>query len=127
MNKIAEHIIEEDNTLQSYRSVKFGVCKAFSELGLSPKNAEQLLEKIANGIKIDPVELIKQYSLFLVGTGAAAGVGTAMLRRKMDKSIAGTDTQEIRNTKAKVDAYKKMIQDIKYENNFTSQEGQGIA
>ena len=116
MDKIAKQIIEEDSTVQCYKSIKLGFCKNLSERGLSPKEAEQILEKIAeSGFKIDPVDIFKQYSLILAGGGAAAGIGTAMLRNKIEKSIQGTEDQKMRSTKSKIDTYKKMIQNFRDE------------
>lgn len=118
MNKLAEQIIEEDKNKQSYRSIKLGFCKSLSENGLSPKEAENLLKKIA----VDPVELARQYTLILTGAGAAAGIGSAMLRRKVEKSINETETQDMRATKSKIDAYKKMIRNFRDEKNLNNQQ-----
>jgi hypothetical protein len=118
MNKIAKQIIEEDDKAQCYRSIKLGFCKILSEKGFSPKEANKMLSKIA----LDPVDLAKQYAVFLTGAGALGGVGTAMLRDKMEKAVKGTETQDIRATKAKVDAYKKMIQNFRDEKNLNTQK-----
>ena len=95
MNKIAKHIIDEDNLQQSYKSIKLGVCKALSEFGLSPGDAENFLQKLAfTGVNVDPVDLLKTYTMYMIGGGAAAGLGTAWLRNKIEKTVDGTDTQD---------------------------------
>jgi len=118
MNKIAKQIIEEDNKTQCYRSIKLGFCKILSEKGFTPKEANKMLSKVA----LDPVGLAKEYALLLTGAGALTGVGTAMLRDKMEKAVKGTETQDIKATKAKVDAYKKMIQNFRDEKNLNTQK-----
>jgi hypothetical protein len=116
MNKIAKQIIEEDNKAQCYRSIKLGFCKILSEKGFTPKEANEMLSKVA----LDPVDLAKQYAVFLTGAGALTGVGTAMIRDKMEKAVKGTETQDIKATKAKVEAYKKMIQNFRDEKNLNT-------
>jgi len=116
MNKIAKQIIEEDNKAQCYRSIKLGFCKILSEKGFTPKEANEMLSKVA----LDPVDLAKQYAVFLTGAGALTGVGTAMIRDKMEKAVKGTENQDIKATKAKVEAYKKMIQNFRDEKNLNT-------
>jgi hypothetical protein len=121
MNKIANHIIEEDFSEQTFRSLKLGFCHAMSEMGMSPKDSESLLQKCAD-FNIDPVELIKQYSLLLTAGGAGLGYVTAKLRSKVDNIAKNTESPEMRISKAKVEAYKKMIANIREQNNMGAQQ-----
>lgn len=119
MDKIAKHIAVEDPTEQAFRSIKFGLCHAMSEFGLTPKNAEELLEKVA---KVDPVDLLKSYTLLLGATGVAAGLGTAALRHKIEQTGSNAETPEMRASNAKITAYKKMIENLKEEDRLKKQQ-----
>lgn len=122
MNKIANHITSEDATEQTFRSIKFGLCKAMSEFGLSPKEAEEFLQKAA---KIDPVEALKNWTLLLSAGGVAAGLGTAALRNKIESTAESSESPEMRLTNARIKAYKKMIENFKEENDLMANQSQG--
>lgn len=111
MNKIAEHILDGSKIQQTYKSVKLGFMKSAAENGLTLSETEELLNKTA----LDIPALVQKYSLGLIGLGAAGGVGTAILRRKLEKIVDGTENQEMRQTSKKIEAYKKMVANYKNE------------
>lgn len=111
MNKIAKHIQNEEKVEQTYKSVKLGFIKSAAENGLTLSDTEELLNKTA----IDLQSLIQKYSLGLIGLGAVGGVGTAIARKKLENIVNGTETQEMRQTAKKVEAYKKMLANYRNE------------
>lgn len=128
MSNIIEDIINQDPNEAAMHSIKIGFCRAMSESGLSPKTAEALLEKVADGGK-NPLGglggLAKTTLIGGAGLGAALGVGSAMVRRKMEKTIDGAETPEMRSTRAQINAYKRMITNFKEEQGLQS-GGQGL-
>lgn len=120
MNKISEHILKEDRLDQAFRSIKLGMCHAMSELGLSPEKAEEALSKIATWD-----DLLAKYVLVLGATGTAAGLGSAALRHRMEQTAARADSPEMRITDAKINAYKKMIANLKEDEKIKALQAQG--
>ena len=118
MSKIAKHIVEEDSAEQTFRSVKLGMCHAMSEHGLSPKQAEEILEKLA----FDPVEFLKEYTLALSLGGAGLGIGTAAIRHRFKNTVNNAESPQMRITDAKINAYKKMIANLKEEEDIKAQQ-----
>jgi len=101
MDKIAELIIKGDDTEQAFQAVKLGFCKAMSEFGLSPKTAEGFLQ--------GGVDISKELMMLGIASGAGLGVGSAMLRHKMEQTADESESPQMRATRAKVDTYKKML------------------
>lgn len=124
MNKIAKHIVGEDADQQAFRSIKLGLCQAMSDFGLSPKEAEEILQKTAGlgdlvkGWIPSPIDLLKNWTLMMGAGGVAAGIGTAALRRKIERTAQGAESPEMRITSEKIKAYKKMIENLKEEDDL---------
>ena len=121
MNKIAQNIIEEENIEQTYKSIKLGFLHSIAEKGLALHEAELALTKVA----LDIPALIQKYSLGLIGLGAVGGIGTAIARTKLENIVNGTESQEMRQTEKKVQAYKKML--ANYRNEKTVDENMDSA
>jgi hypothetical protein len=102
---------------ESTTSVKYGFCKAMSEFGFSPQETEDVLKKVAAPGALAALSVGKNVigpALGIgVGLGALAGVGTAALRGKVDRMAEGTESKEMRESRMKVEFYKKMISDLK--------------
>jgi hypothetical protein len=102
---------------ESITSIKYGLCKAMSEYGISPSDFEEALSKTAflDGLsKFNPFSgIISPAFTIALGGGALAGVGSAVLRKKVEDIGKGTEDSEMRKTRMKIDMYKKMINDLK--------------
>jgi len=95
---------------ESTRSIKFGLCKAMSEFGVSPSETEQLLKSGA----FSPMDsVINPAFTVALGGGALAGIGTAMLRSKIENMGSKTEDEKMRKDRMRIEMYKKMISDLK--------------
>jgi len=100
---------------ESIDSIKYGLCKAISENGLSPSQFEELLNKKAFDLsKFNPLTgIVSPAFTIALGGGALAGIGTAALRSKVEHMGTGTEDSEMRRSRMKIEMYKKMIADLK--------------
>lgn len=112
MSKLIEEINKEDSSEQVARSIKFGLCRAMSEHGLTPKQAEDILSK--NAGVLDAVKDVGvAIPLTTAAIGGLLGVGTAEARHRFEQTLDNNDDPKMRQTKAKLEAYKRMIKDLK--------------
>lgn len=113
MNTLIEEINKENESEQMARSIKLGLCRAMSEHGLKPKQAEEALAKIANPI----VGALKTIGMGIpiagLAIGGMLGVGSAEARHQFEQTLKNNDDPKMRQTKAKLEAYKRMIKDLK--------------
>ncbi len=111
MNNLVEKLFEENESTQMARSIKLGLCRAMSEAGLTPKQADELIsEKYANAF----VDLgIKTPAIISAILGGVIGVSSAEARHRIEQTINNEEDPEIRQTKSKINAYKRMITDLK--------------
>jgi len=96
-------------TEEKIKSIKYGLCKAMSESGLSPSEAESILSKSA----FDYTQLMTTPVAFAIGAGALGGIGTAAARINIEHAIDNEEDSEVRKDKLRVKMYKKMIDDLK--------------
>jgi len=120
-NKIQEvfTIINMNTKEEEITSIKYGLCKAISECGLSPSSAENLLLQksgslaaILSGIN-GGSDLITKPVLIGMGVGGVGGIASAILRRKVENIADNTEDSEMRKKRMQIDMYKKMVQDLK--------------
>jgi hypothetical protein len=113
MSTLIKEINKENESEQMARSIKLGLCRAMSEHGLKPKQAEKVLAKIANPL----LGAVKTVGMGIPITGLAIGgllgIGSAEARHQFEQTIKNNDDPKIRQTKAKLEAYKRMIKDLK--------------
>lgn len=104
-----------NETQESIDSIKYGLCKAMSECGISPSQFDELLSKKALfNLKFNPVEdVLSPAFAVALGGGALAGIGTAALRHKVENMGEGTEDSDMRRSRMKIEMYKKMITDLK--------------
>lgn len=119
--------------------IKHSLCESMSNMGIRPSELEAALlmanidgwEKmsktgaisdIASAISLPASALttagsIKSHILSLMGmglaVGAAGGVGTAMIRHKLDNIDENSEDEEMRKDNMRMSAYKKMIEELK--------------
>lgn len=113
MNTLIEEINKEDESEQIARSIKLGLCRAMSEHGLKPKQAEEVLVKIANPIIKALTGLGMAVPVLGLGLGGVLGVGSAQARHQFEQTLENNDDPKMRQSKAKLEAYKRMIKDLK--------------
>lgn len=113
MSTLIEEINKENESEQMARSIKLGLCRAMSEHGLKPKQAEEVLAKIANPI----LGAVKTVGMGIpiagLAMGGLLGIGSAEARHQFEQTLQNNDDPKIRQTKAKLEAYKRMIKDLK--------------
>lgn len=124
MSNLLNKIVDQDNQEAAIHSLKLGFCRAMSDFGFSPKTAEAVLQKVAEIKGPGLWDAAKGTMLVGAGAGAALGVGSAMLRRKVEKTIEGRESPEMRNRRAQIEAYKRMITNFKEEEGLQSQNRQ---
>ena len=103
-------------TQESIESIKYGLCKAMSEKGISPSQFEDIIKHagVFDIIKdLNPAKAIGPAFTIALGGGALAGIGTAALRHKIEHMGDGTEDSEMRRSRMKIEMYKKMISDLK--------------
>lgn len=115
--------------------IKHGLCLAMSKVGMYPSELEHSLSYINNAEKLDkvggimgtikdtvtaPFSLVsgaKEQILGLMGLGlaigAAGGVGTAVARHKLENIADSSEDEEMRKKRMRIEAYNKMINDLK--------------
>jgi len=99
---------------ESTQSIKFGLCKAMSEFGLSPDETEQILKHAGLFGSFSPMDsVISPAFTVALGGGALAGIGTAMLRSKVEHMGDKTEDESMRKDRMRIEMYKKMISDLK--------------
>lgn len=113
MSNLIEEINKEDESQQMARSIKLGLCRAMSEYGLKPKQAEKTLSKIANPFLSAVKNVGMAVPLTTAALGAVLGVGSAEARHQVEQTLENNDDPKMRQTKAKLEAYKRMIKDLK--------------
>ena len=113
MSTLIEEINKENESEQMARSIKLGLCRAMSEHGLKPKQAEDALAKIANPLGAAAKTLTMGVPIGLLAVGGLLGIGSAEARHKIEQTIENNDDPNMRQTKAKLEAYKRMIKDLK--------------
>ena len=100
---------------ESIDSIKYGLCKAMSEYGISPAQFEEIISKKA--FKLDDfnpfTKVVSPAFTIALGGGALAGIGTAALRNKVEHMGNGTEDSDMRRSRMKIEMYKKMIADLK--------------
>lgn len=124
MSDLLTQIIEQDEHETALHSIKLGFCRAMSDFGFTPRTAEEALNKAAEapGGWFSNVAPVAKFSLLTgAGLGAAAGVGSAMLRRNVEKTIQGRETPEMRSTRQQINMYKRMITGFKEEQGLQDQ------
>ena len=113
MSTLIEEINKENESEQMARSIKLGLCRAMSEHGRKPKQAEEVLAKIANPI----LGAVKTVGMGIpiagLAMGGLLGIGSAEARHQFEQTLQNNDDPKIRQTKAKLEAYKRMIKDLK--------------
>jgi hypothetical protein len=113
MSTLIEEINKENESEQMARSIKLGLCRAMSEYGLRPKQAEDVLAKIANPLIGAAKTLTMGIPIGLFAAGGLLGIGSAEARHQFEKTLENNDDPEMRQSKAKLEAYKRMIKDLK--------------
>lgn len=114
MNSLIEEIYNGNESEQAVRSIKLGLCRAISEHGLTPKQAEEILsQKLAFDFGKLVVEGGKGVGVLSALLGALVGVGTAAARNKFEQTVDNNEDPEMRQTKSKIDAYTRMVKDLK--------------
>ena len=113
MSKLIEEINKEDSSEQVARSIKFGLCRAMSEHGLTPKQAEDILSKNAFSWGAVARDVGFAIPITTAAIGGLLGVGTAEARHRFEQTLDNNDDPKMRQTKAKLEAYKRMIKDLK--------------
>lgn len=58
-------------------------------------------------------DLATKALLFGAGTGGVLGIGSAILRKDIEDSIDNSENSEMRKKRMKLEAYKKMIRELK--------------
>ena len=113
MSTLIEEINKENESEQMARSIKLGLCRAMSEHGLKPKQAEDALAKIANPLVGALKSLAMGIPITTAALGAMIGVGSAEARHQFEQTLENNDDPKMRQSKAKLEAYKRMIKDLK--------------
>ena len=113
MSTLIEEINKENESEQIARSIKLGLCRAMSEYGLKPKQAEDVLAKVANPIVGALKSLGMAIPITTAALGAVIGVGSAEARHQFEQTLENNDDPKMRQSKAKLEAYKRMIKDLK--------------
>lgn len=119
--------------------IKHGLCLSMSYLGIRPSELEKALEEANTPRDIDmskdgsltavmgalnlptsamgAVSSTKDQILSLMGlglaVGAAGGVGTAIVRHKLENIADNSEDEEMRKKNMRLKAYKNMINELK--------------
>jgi hypothetical protein len=113
MSNLIEEINKENESEQMARSIKLGLCRAMSEHGLKPKQAEEALNKLANPFLGVLKNVGMAVPITTAALGAILGVGSAEARHQVEQTLENNDDSKMRQTKSKLEAYKRMIKDLK--------------
>jgi hypothetical protein len=113
MSTLIEEINKESESEQMARSIKLGLCRAMSEHGLKPKQAEEALKKLANPFLGALKNVGMAVPITTAALGAILGVGSAEARHQVEQTLENNDDPKMRQTKSKLEAYKRMIKDLK--------------
>jgi hypothetical protein len=113
MSNLIKEINKEDESQQMARSIKLGMCRAMSEHGLTPKKAEEVLSKNASAILGGLKQVGMAIPITAAALGAVLGIGSAEARHQFEQTLENKDDPKMRQTKAKLETYKRMIKDLK--------------
>jgi len=95
---IGDEIDKNANVITDYLSAPADVVKRFIDAGTAGVSGAKELATLA---------LITS-----AGVGTLGGIGTAILRRNIENTQSKTESKEMRKSKMKLDAYRKMIHEL---------------